>query len=85
MVPFGGPYWIMGRTSDSGGGGSRIQGPSLIAKTVASSRCGPIDISTAPSLNMLCFGGFFGSSIVTPFRFTGLDHHFSNMFSPTHF
>ena len=84
-MPFGGPYWITGRTSDAGGGGSRIQGPSLMAYIVASNKCGPTAISTAPSLTMLCFGGLFGSSIVTPFRFTVLDHHISNMFTPIHF
>lgn len=40
---------------------------------------------TVPILDMLSFGGLFGSSMTVPFRFMGLVQYFSNMPSLIHF
>jgi hypothetical protein len=52
---------------------------------VASKTCGSTVMVTWPSLVMLSFGGLFGSSITTPFRFVGFDQYFSNIPSLIHF
>jgi hypothetical protein len=73
----------MGRSLAGGAGGGGFG--SFTANMVASKTCGSTVIVTWPSFVMLSFGGLFGSSCTTPFRFVGFDQYFSNIPSLVHF
>lgn len=57
----------------------------LTANMVASTMCGSMVMVTVPTLVMLSFGGFLGSSWRTPLRLYGLVQYFSNRPSLIHF
>lgn len=58
---------------------------SLTVYMVASMMCGSIVIVTVPTFVILSFGGFFGSSLRTPFRLCGFVQYFSKRPSLVHF
>lgn len=82
IVPFGGPYCMMGRNW-AGGGGAGAFG-SFTANIVASRTCGSIVMVTCPNFIIESFAGLFFSSITCPFLFVGFVQYFSKIPSLIH-